>query len=199
MKKSFSILAVMLLVAAAAHAQLPVKFGVKGGLNITNVKFDKDVVNTDNRCGFFIGPMAEFTIPIVGIGADIAVLYDQKNIKVGEGEFAEKESLKSIDIPINFKYTYGIGDLAGIYVATGPQFAFNVGDDKIFNKTYTLKSSNFSWNIGAGVKVLGHLQVGYNYNIGIGKTAELEGVGDYLKGAGKMKNNSHQISVAVLF
>ena len=196
MKKSLRIIVLMLLVTTAAHAQLPVKFGLKGGLNITKVKFDKDVVGTDNQSGFFIGPMAEFTIPIVGIGADIAVLYDQKKIEVDN----EKETLKYIDIPINLKYTLGLGSMAGIYFATGPQFSFNVGDDKILKAdTYKMKSSTFSWNVGAGVKLINHIQVGYNYNIGIGKTAELNGVGDYLKGAGKMKNNSHQISVAYLF
>ena len=196
MKKSLRIIVLMLLVTTAAHAQLPVKFGLKGGLNITKVKFDKDVVGTDNQSGFFIGPMAEFTIPIVGIGADIAVLYDQKKIEVDN----EKETLKYIDIPINLKYTLGLGSMAGIYLATGPQFSFNVGDDKILKAdTYKMKSSTFSWNVGAGVKLINHIQVGYNYNIGIGKTAELNGVGDYLKGAGKMKNNSHQISVAYLF
>ncbi len=196
MKKSFKIIVLMLLVSTAAHAQLPIKFGLKGGLNITKVKFDKDVVGTDNQSGFFIGPMAEFTIPIVGIGADIAVLYDQKKIEVDN----EKETLKYIDIPINVKYTLGLGDMAGIYIATGPQFSFNVGDDKILKAdTYKMKSSTFSWNVGAGVKLINHIQVGYNYNIGIGKTAELNGVGEYLKEAGKMKNNSHQISVAYLF
>jgi len=196
MKKSFKIIVLMLLVTTAAHAQLPIKFGLKGGLNITKVKFDKDVVGTDNQTGFFIGPMAEFTIPIVGLGADVAVLYDQKKIEVDN----EKETLKYIDIPINVKYTLGLGDMAGIYIATGPQFSFNVGDDKILKAdTYKMKSSTFSWNVGAGVKLINHIQVGYNYNIGIGKTAELNGVGDYLKGAGKMKNNSHQISVAYLF
>ena len=195
MKKSFSILAVMLLVAAAAHAQLPVKFGVKGGLNITKVKFDKDVAKADNRTGFFIGPMAEFTIPIVGIGADIAVLYDQKNIEVND----TKEKLQFIDVPINLKYTLGLGDFAGIYFATGPQFSFNVGDKKLFDtETYKMKSSNFSWNVGAGVKLINHIQVGYNYNIGLGKTAEVDSPLDPVKKI-KMKNNAHQISVAYIF
>ena len=196
MNKKLSIIVAALAFAAAAHAQLPVKFGVKGGLNITKVKFDKDIYNTDNRSGFFIGPMAEFTVPVVGIGADIAVLYDQKGIKV-EGK---EETLKYIDIPVNLKYTLGLSDVAAVYLATGPEFSFNVGDDKIFNKTYTLKSSTFSGNVGAGVKLLKHLQVGYNYNIGIGKTADVK-VGGIISDAvgGKMKNNTHQISVAVLF
>ncbi len=195
MKKSFSILAVKLLVASAAHAQLPVKFGVKGGLNITKVKFDKDIAKADNRTGFFIGPMAEFTVPIVGIGADIAVLYDQKNIEVND----TKEKLQFIDVPINLKYTLGLGDLAGIYFATGPQFSFNVGDKKLFDaETYKMKSSNFSWNVGAGVKLINHIQVGYNYNIGLGKTAEVNSPLDPVKKI-KMKNNAHQISVAYIF
>ena len=195
MKKSFSILAVMLLVAAAAHAQLPIKFGVKGGLNITKVKFDKDIAKADNRTGFFIGPMAEFTVPIVGIGADIAVLYDQKNIEVND----TKEKLQFIDIPINLKYTLGLGDFAGIFFATGPQFSFNVGDKKLFDaETYKMKSSNFSWNVGAGVKLINHVQIGYNYNIGLGKTAEVNSPLDPVKKI-KMKNNAHQISVAYIF
>lgn len=196
MKKSFKIIVLMLLVTTAAHAQLPVKFGLKGGLNITKVKFDKDIAKADNRTGFFIGPMAEFTIPIVGIGADVAVLYDQKNIEVN----GDKEKMQFIDIPINLKYTLGLGSMAGIYFATGPQFSFNVGDKKLFDsETYKMKSSNFSWNVGAGVKLINHIQVGYNYNIGIGKTAELDGVWDGAKKALKVKNNSHQISVAYLF
>ena len=195
MKKSFSILAVMLLVAAAAHAQLPIKFGVKGGLNITKVKFDKDIAKADNRTGFFIGPMAEFTVPIVGIGADIAVLYDQKNIEVND----TKEKLQFIDIPINLKYTLGLGDFAGIFFATGPQFSFNVGDKKLFDaETYKMKSSNFSWNVGAGVKLINHVQIGYNYNIGLGKTAEVNSPLEPGKKI-KMKNNAHQISVAYIF
>lgn len=185
----------MLLVATAAHAQLPIKFGLKGGLNITKVKFDKDIAKSDNRSGFFIGPMAEFTLPIVGIGADIAVLYDQKNIEVND----TKEKLQFIDVPINLKYTLGLGDFAGIYFATGPQFSFNVGDKKLFDaETYKMKSSNFSWNVGAGVKLINHVQIGYNYNIGLGKTAEVNSPLDPVKKI-KMKNNAHQISVAYIF
>lgn len=196
MKKSILFAAVLSLFCLTAQAQLPIKFGLKGGLNITNVKFDETVIQKDNRTGFFIGPMAEFTIPVVGIGADIAVLYDQRGVE----KDGEKETMKSIDIPINLKYTLGLGDFAGIYLATGPQFAFNVGDDKLFKaENYKMKSSTFSWNVGAGVKLINHIQVGYNYNIGIGKTAEIESAVDGVKKAFKMKNNSHQISVAYLF
>ena len=67
----------------------------------------------------------------------------------------DKEKMQFIDIPINLKYTLGLGSMAGIYFATGPQFSFNVGDKKLFDsETYKMKSSNFSWNVGAGVKLI---------------------------------------------
>lgn len=44
--------------------------GVKGGVNVMKVTFDDKLLKSDNMAGFFIGPMAEFTIPVVGLGID---------------------------------------------------------------------------------------------------------------------------------
>jgi hypothetical protein len=139
--------------------------------------------------------MAEFTLPVIGLGVDAALLYDNKSVKVD----SESKSLHYIDIPINVKYTIGLGSLASVYGATGPQFSYNIGGKSILDGSYALNGSDFSWNIGAGVKLLGHLQVGYNYNIALGKTAEVKDsqLTDYI---GKsFKNNTHQISVAYMF
>ena len=207
MKKRISLLAVVATLMFATPAWSQIHFGVKAGLNVSKVSLDKSTLTDgDNRCGWFAGPMVEFTVPIVGLGVDAAVLYDNKSIEVAnEVGTTEHQTLNYIDVPINLKYTIGLGSLASVYAATGPQFAFNVGGKSIF-KTLTstsdfeLKKSEFSWNIGAGVKVLKHLQAGYNYNIALGSTADvtLKGVGvDAIKG--KLKNNTHQISVAYMF
>jgi hypothetical protein len=132
-------------------------------MNISGADLD-----SDNRTGFFVGPMAEFTLPVIGLGVDAALLYDNKSVKVD----SESKSLHYIDIPINVKYTIGLGSLASVYGATGPQFSYNIGNKK-WNGV-DLDDSDFSWNIGAGVKLLGHLQVGYNYNIALGNTAEFK-------------------------
>lgn len=42
---------------------------VKGGLNLSKASFSKDALKGDNQTGWFIGPMAEFTLPIIGVGA----------------------------------------------------------------------------------------------------------------------------------
>lgn len=60
------LLAVMVLIAVPAKSQI--KFGIKGGLNISSVHFNKDLVGKDNVTGFNIGPMVEVMAPIMGVG-----------------------------------------------------------------------------------------------------------------------------------
>jgi hypothetical protein len=199
MKKIFGVIALAAAFMFAVPAQAQLKFGVKAGLNVSKASIDKGVFSSDNRTGFFVGPMAEFTLPIIGLGVDAALLYDNKSVKVGaEGE-SVSSTLHYVDIPINVKYTIGLGSLASVYGATGPQFSYNIGGKSILDGSYALNDSDFSWNIGAGVKLLGHLQVGYNYNIALGKTAEVKEA-EAIDFVGKsFKNNTHQISVAYMF
>ena len=86
MKKIFSafVIAVCcMFMAMPAQAQL-LKWGVKGGVNMTKIDWDGGYKgNKDNSTGFFIGPMAEFTIPIVGLGVDGALLFSQRGKLVG--------------------------------------------------------------------------------------------------------------------
>lgn len=194
MKKIFGVIALAMAFVFAVPAQAQLKFGVKAGLNVSKVSISGADLDSKNRTGFFVGPMAEFTLPIVGLGIDAALLYDNKSVKVE----SESKNLHYIDIPINVKYTIGLGSLASVYGATGPQFSYNIGNKKWHG--VDLNDSDFSWNIGAGVKLLGHLQVGYNYNIALGNTAEVKGA-DAIENVGKikMKNNTHQISVAYMF
>ena len=51
MKKLFSTLMVIACLALAIPAQAQIKFGVKGGLNVSKMYISKDVVNSDNRAG----------------------------------------------------------------------------------------------------------------------------------------------------
>ncbi len=206
MKKAISIIAVVAAFVMAVPAQAQVQFGVKAGLNVNKVSLN-DVGTTldgENRTGFFAGITADFTLPMVGFGADVSVLYDNKVAGTSVGDEEVNKTLHYIDIPINVKYTIGFSSLASVYVATGPQFAFNVGDRSWalseLNSDWELKKSEFSWNVGAGITVRSHIRLGYNYNIAVGKTAELKvsALGqDIVKG--KLKNNSHQISLTYLF
>ena len=201
MKKIFTTIVLMAAMLVAIPAKAGINFGIKGGYNITNFSFSEDVIAKDNQQGFFIGPSLKIGIPVLPIGFEIAALYDQRDAKL-EGE---KISQKSINIPINVRYELGLGDMAGIYVAAGPQFGFNIGD-KSFNfddvADYKLKDSNLSINLGAGVRLVKHLEIGFNYNIALGKTGEfnvVDGAGEALGINGNGKANAWQISAAYYF
>ena len=182
MRKFFTaaiVAASMLFAASSAQAQ--VKFGLKGGLNVTNMSLNSEVFDADNQTGFFIGPTVKFTLPIVGLGIDASALYDQRDakVKVEEGDGASVESKiknQSINIPINLRYGVGLGSTASLFLFAGPQFGFNVGDknQSLYKDVaqWRLKSSTFSVNVGLGAMLLSHLQISANYNIACGKTGE---------------------------
>lgn len=196
-----SLLAILLLQAMPSQAQL--KFGLKGGINVTKMSFSSKFLDAKNQNGFFIGPTVKFKLPLVGLGFDVAALYDQReadvDIQAVDGTEVGKIKQKSINVPINLRYTIGLGDLAGIYLAAGPQFGFNVGDKHLFSNSFKMKNSNLSVNVGAGVRLLNHLEIGATYNIACGKTGEFEfdGIEDISKL--NMKSNAWQVSAAYYF
>ncbi len=211
MKKilSFVFLVAAMMFATSANAQ--VKFGLKGGLNVTSMSFSEDVFDASNKTGFFVGPMVKVTVPIVGLSFDAAALYDQKEADVKyagtDGELGKVNvKQQSINIPVNVRYGFGLSSLANAFVFAGPQWGINVGDKSFkWNETssYSLKKSNFSVNVGAGVTLLSHLQISANYNIACGKSADasLVKTAEALTNAGKDKsrNNSWQIALGYWF
>jgi hypothetical protein len=224
-------MAVAMFTAATAQAQI--KFGVKGGLNLTSMSTSGNLTNNfdkSNRAGFFVGPLVRVQLPITGLAVEAAALYDQRSSDItyyeinnvgGYSYLIPNETTitqKSIVIPINARFTFGLGSLLGVFINAGPQFGFNLGKDTYdldawksdFNAQWNsvsdqfqLKKSNFSVNVGAGVKVK-KLEVGVNYNIAMGKTAEIKGMSAYDFGHGlidnaKVKTNAWQVYAAIVF
>ena len=181
----------LLLVAAVAMAmpsQAQVKFGLKGGLNLTSISASGTLSdNLKNKEGFHIGPTVKIGLPVVGLAIDVSALYDQRSAKVTDvydlnnNKVESTIKSQSLQIPINVRYGVGLGSVANLFAFAGPQFGFNLGDknQKILSEAanWTLKSSNLSANVGIGATLLGHLQVTANYNFALGKTGEIEPLG----------------------
>lgn len=188
MKKVVNILVIavccMCMATTTAQAQF-LKWGIKGGVNMTRIDFeDYKEDYKDKMAGFFVGPMAEMTIPIIGLGVDAALLFSQKGIK------ADADAVKQVglDIPVNLKYTIGLGSTLGIFIAAGPDFYFDFKGEK---DGMDKKKAQVGINVGAGLKLFKHLQLGVNYNIPIGDHFEAED----LKG----KDKTWQLSLAYIF
>jgi hypothetical protein len=174
MKKALIICSLALLSFIPASAQF--SWGIRGGVNLVNNDItavnQKSATNKDSYTGFFVGPMAEVQIPIIGIGIDVAALYSQKGFQVTDEETMKNQSLA---VPVSLKYSLGLGNFAAVYFAAGPQFDYKIGDldTKIQDgddvKEFALEQSTWSINVGAGIKLINHIQAGINYNIPVTK------------------------------
>ena len=191
MKKVLSTLFVAICcMMMAMPAQAQISFGVKGGLNLS--KMDWEIANTtinnvkENSTGFFISPMIEATVPIIGIGVDGALMYSQR----GSGELKQQ----GIEVPLNLKYSIGLGDMAAIFLAAGPDFYFNLKDVDI--TAIKKKDAVVGLNLGGGVKLLNHLQIGINYQFALGNSFDLKSL---TNASVKNKLNTWQISLAYMF
>lgn len=210
MKKIFTSAAIALAMLFTANtANAGINFGLKGGLNVTSMSLDSKVFDASNRAGFFIGPTLKFTLPIVGLGIDASALYDQREAKLTVADAKTKESVKTqaINIPINARYSVGLGSVASVLFFAGPQFGFNVGDKNVDlggDSNWKFRSSQFSVNVGAGFSFMNHFEVTANYNIACGKTGDAtlsktlsEVVGSATKDNGRA--NAWQIALAYYF
>lgn len=174
-----SILLVLLAVVSTTTAQAQFRFGVKGGITINELKWDKDIVSKDNRAGFTAGVMVEAGLPVVGLGLDASVLYAHRQDDLYfEDDNLQVTKLKRdyLDIPINIKYKLQIPVLCKIitpFVTTGPDFALMLGDtDKI---DFKARKWNTSWNVGFGAELFRKVQIHANYGIGLTKAFEYIG------------------------
>lgn len=204
-KRMIIAVAVVLMMMAAIPSVAQVKFGVKGGLNVTKMSVSSEVYSADNNNGFFIGPTVKFTLPIVGLGIDAAALYDQrKGSLVRFDNKSEDVKFKSINVPVNLRWNIGLGSLAGIYLAAGPQFGFALGDfgDAWDSSFYKKENMNVSINLGAGLSLLKHLELGFTYNIqtkdSYAITEDWAG-GNLGRQVTDIKTNAWQISAAYYF
>lgn len=205
MKKFTVIMMLVAMCLASIPAKAQFKWGLEGGVNLSKASLSGNMFDSSNRTGWFIGPKVQFTIPVIGLGIDGAVLYSQKYLKIsGNGDLAEYSETKNmpyIDIPINLKYNIGFSSLIGMYISTGPQYSWYMGGCNLtsgLEKVGSLKTSNFSWNVGLGINALNHLQVGLTYNIALGETGQIDGVADAFETI-DIKNNTWQVRLAYLF
>ena len=206
MKKVIALVVLAAAMTLTAQAQ-GVKFGVKGGLNITKMSFSKDVIDSKNKTGFFVGPSLKLSLPL-GFGVDIAALYDERSTEVSTTNYSpatyaepteygdETIKQKSFQVPVNLRYNIGFSSMAGLYLAAGPQFGFPVGDKwyKTEVGEYRLRDANLSVNFGAGLYLMGHLEVGFTYNLAAGKSGEFKNLKDV-----DTHNHAWQINAAYYF
>jgi opacity protein-like surface antigen len=187
--KRFFLSVIAVIIFGVVNAQ-DVKYGIKGGLNVSNFSGDTDGVDLKSRLGLNIGAFVEVKLSDK-FSIQPEVLYSQQGAKlVITGNFndgynitsykaADKENLAYINVPVMFKY-YAIEKFS---IEFGPQIGFLVSEKaKIKAEGITIEESDteyykkgdFGLNFGAGYDFTESIFVGARYNLGltnIGTTA----------------------------
>ena len=188
-----------LFTVSAVDAQL--RFGAKGGLNIANANFNKDIIKPDNIVGFHVGPTIEAMFGTGGIGFDLALLYSQK------GFDSDAETVKNsyLEVPLNLKFKFGM-PLVNPFIAAGPYVDFRIGGDKVWDVSENvssvreqIKTGSFAagLNFIAGAELFNMLQLSLNYSWGLSdnyKTFESTNLNSYIG-----KSHAWSISAVVFF
>lgn len=189
-----TILVIAVISPMASQAQL--RFGPKVGLNVNSLHFNESTFDASNRVGFNAGLMAEFTVPVIGVGADISAMYVRRSAEI-KGQPIDKREY--IEIPVNLKWKINIPVVASIvkpYLTTGPSFAFLTSKESF--REFRNKKTDVAWNFGFGVELLKHLQVGASYGIGMTKAFKSTGL---IEGQQNIdaKNRYWTVTAAYLF
>lgn len=172
------------------------KFGVKGGLNLTNWA-GGDVEGTSSLVGFHVGGFAEIKI-IDKLAIQPELLFSTQGTQVDGNALTGDWDIKTnyINIPVLAKY-YIVDKFS---VEAGPQLGFLVSakvDGEDVKDSF--KTVDFGFNLGAGYHFTENISVNLRYTIGLSPLADdadIDNEGDYYDSA---KNSVLALSFAYKF
>lgn len=162
----------MLYLLALIVAVLPigaqVRFGVRGGMTVGELRFERDIIDSDNRMGWCGGLLIDAGIPVVGLGVEASVMYTHRNNCLTDEYRLFKRHY--IEIPVYARYRLSLPSVERFFaplVFTGPNFSILFNDNG--PSTYDNSKTYLSWDVGAGADLFRHLRLTATYGIGISK------------------------------
>ena len=179
---------IALFAISAINAQQPVTFGLKGGLNIANLKLDNDA-DLEARLGLHAGGVAH-----IHLNQNWAIQPELLYSAQGFGDIDNSDvkwKLDYVNVPVMVQYMFD----NGFRLETGPQLgllvnakaeAGNVEDDL----KDVLKSTDVSWGFGLNYLSRSQIGVGARYNLGLTDISENNA---------DVKNRVFQISLFYMF
>ena len=184
MKMNRTILIVILTLVMASTATAQVRLGLRGGMTLGELRFDRELIDSDNRMGYCGGLVLALAIPVTGLGIEASVMYTHRENRLTDGNVMFKRHY--IDIPLMARYRLPLPGVERYFAPiafTGPSFSVlfneNATDNMKSRKTY------LSWDAGLGADLLNHLRLTASYGIGISKAMsyiDREYTGEKVKG-----------------
>lgn len=147
-------------------------FGLKGGLNLTNLKVDDPQASYDSRTGYHAGVFVRGRFDKIAIQPELLLFTQSNQINYSGGLGSVTESFTYLSVPFLLKFYPALG----FNIQVGPQFGFLLDGQQdfktpLFSGTKDIKdaykSSDVSVSAGAGWDFDFGLSLDVRYNIGV--------------------------------
>lgn len=167
------LLAVALLIGISANAQdKPLTFGVKAGMNLSNMTQD---LKGDAKVGFNVGLTMDYNLT-----PDVYLLTGIDYSLEGTKEGNRKVNMSYLKLPVHVGYKVNVTENTKIVLHAGPYVGYAISgkykeggisidafDDEIASTLgYKLKRFDFGLGLGVGAE-FGQICVGLGYDLGL--------------------------------
>lgn len=199
-------LVLFVAVMTASYAQAELTFGVRAGLNLTDVHSTATAGSvtithtTDPKVGFQAGLVADYALSNT-FSIQPAVVFATQGGKVGRNNNSINYRLNYIQVPINAIYKIDLG-FAGLLLQAGPYFGYALNgntsvdgsdrstDIEFGSNNNELKPFDFGVGAGAGLQ-FGNLQLVLGYNFGFADLTNINST--------TLRNNGVALTATILF
>ena len=165
MKKLTSLLIILFMTAAMiqqANAQSPVSFGLKGGLNISNLHGSD--LEPDAKTGVLLGAVLEINVPVLPFGVESGVYYSQKGAETD----VAKIKLDYLEVPLLAKFQLGPPGPITPSLAVGPYIGFNLNEEGVIAAKSIIGNVEFD-DVAKSTEIGGIASLGLDFNLGLTK------------------------------
>ena len=199
MKKIFLGLGIM--VSSLSFAQ---QFGLKAGLNLSDISNTSTAVDTKMKTGIYAGVTA--TIPVTeSYSIKPELIYNQLGAKTDLYDFggivgavSTTTKLEYLSLPIMLQYNLP----SNLYLEVGPEFSYMLSANQSLNSIISpstdinmdyLNRFNVGAGIGAGYNINKNLGISARYTLGLTGIGKSGNVTDYF--LSNSKNNNLQVGM----
>lgn len=183
MKRFFTVNIFLFLLTINIFAQLGIRIGVNSTQQIRTFIEHPEDFTSDKLTGFQAGLVWQNKFGKSGFGTETGVFFTQKgsfyNYTIENNSVEAFDELNYLEIPLNIRFTLPLNLPVNLYGTGGVYFSYLLGgkttDETNNSSEYmifrtVIERIDFGVSTGAGVQLLGKIQVGITWNWGFMRT-----------------------------
>ena len=169
--KKILFITLLCVLTYVVHAQVHADFGVKGGLNIANLKIENSST-PDAKLGIHLGALAHLHFA-TNWAIQPEIMYSSQGAQQTIAGVEYKAKLHYVNVPVLVQYMTG----SGFRLQTGPQLGILAGaKSKVGETEHDVDDSydtfDFAWAFGGSYVTNSGFGVDARYNLGIANIAD---------------------------